>query len=153
MRIWVDEEGARPAPVPARPAGRLRAAPGKTLGVEFEAYGLTARSGRLLEAALGGLATLRDASFLVSRLRVVKSPAELAYVRRAGANWPTRPWTEAVALAGPGAFEGDILAAMQGAVFRAAATIRATSSSSARATARCCAAISPAAAIWTRRTS
>lgn len=116
VRIWVDEEGAQPASV-LRDLLADRGCAGRTLGVEFEAYGLTARSGRLLEDALDGLVTLRDASFLVSRLRVVKSAAELDYVRRAGA-LADAALDEAVALAAPGAFEGDILAAMQGAVFR-----------------------------------
>jgi len=54
---------------------------GKKLGVEYEAYGLTARNGMRLNAALDGFCRLEDASDLVSRLRVVKSPAEIAYVR------------------------------------------------------------------------
>ncbi len=116
IRIWVDREGASPA-------GELRAIleelglAGGRLGVEWEAYGLTARNGRRLEAALAGAATLEDASELVSRLRLVKSPAEIAYVRRA-AELADAALEEANRLAVPGADEGDILAAMQGAVFR-----------------------------------
>jgi len=45
---------------------------------------LTAANGRALEAALAGFCTLEDASDLVRRLRLVKSPAELALIRRAG---------------------------------------------------------------------
>lgn len=116
IRIWVDEEGAQPAQA-LRALLSDRGCAGSVLGVEFEAYGLTARNGRMLEQALDGLVALRDASFLVSRLRVVKSEAELAYVREAGA-LADAALGEAVALAGPGAYEGDILAAMQGAVFR-----------------------------------
>jgi len=116
IRIWVDEEGARPAEA-LRDVLESHGARGKRLGVEWEAYGLTARSGQMLAAALDGFATLEDASDLVSRLRVVKSTAELAYVRRA-AELADDALAEAERLAGPGAFEGDILAAMQGAVFR-----------------------------------
>jgi Xaa-Pro dipeptidase len=87
------------------------------LGVEYEAYGLTARNGFRLNAALDGFAELTDASDLVSRLRVVKSPAELVYVRRA-AELADLALAEANRLAVPGAFEGDILAAMTGAIFR-----------------------------------
>ena len=47
----------------------------------------------------------------------MKSPAEIAYVRQA-AELADLALDEAHRLAGPGAFEGDILAAMQGAVFR-----------------------------------
>jgi len=116
IRIWVDG-------VDAKPAEELRAllaehgARGKRLGVEYEAYGLTARNGQRLAAALEGFCTLTDASDLVSRLRVIKSPAELAYVRRA-AELCDEALDEAVRLAKPGAYEGDILAAMHGAVFR-----------------------------------
>src|SRR3546814_14318818 len=66
---------------------------------------------------MDGFATLVDASELVSRLRMVKSPAELAYVRRA-AELADAALDEAHRLTGPGADEGEILAAMQGAVFR-----------------------------------
>ncbi len=116
IRIWVDAEGASPAQA-LRDVLESHGAHGKTLGVEWEAYGLTARSGQMLTAALDGFAALEDASDLVSRLRVVKSEAELRYVRRA-AELADDALAEAERLAGPGAFEGDILAAMQGAVFR-----------------------------------
>ncbi|MDA8253100.1 MAG: Xaa-Pro peptidase family protein [Rhodospirillales bacterium] len=116
VRIWAD--GAD-----AQPARELRAllqdlgCGGGVLGVEWDAYGLTARNGQLLTAALAGFATLVDGSDLISRLRLVKSPAEIAHVRRA-AELADDALAEAERLAAPGAFEGDILAAMQGAVFR-----------------------------------
>ncbi len=115
IRIWVDAPDAEPARE-LKSILEEHGSKGKRLGVEWEAYGLTARNGRRLAAALEGFATLDDASDLVSRLRVVKSAAELAYVRR-GAELADAAWAEAVRLAAPGAFEGDILAAMQGAVF------------------------------------
>ncbi len=116
VRVWVDAEGVDPAHA-LRALLADRGCAGRVLGVEYEAYGLTARSGRLLDAALDGFVRLLDASFLVSRLRVVKSEAELAYVREAGA-LADAALDQAVRLAAPGAYEGDILAAMQGAVFR-----------------------------------
>lgn len=116
IRIWADREGAQPATTLRAILDEHRCR-GKKLGVEWDAYGLTAASGRALEAALAGFCTLEDASRLVSELRLVKSPAEIAYVRRA-AGLADASWAEAIRLAKPGAFEGDILAAMQGAVFR-----------------------------------
>ena len=116
VRIWIDAPDARPAEN-LREILIEHGAQGKTLGVEWEAYGLTARNGQRLAAALAGVCTLVDASELVSRLRAVKSPAELVYVCRA-AELGDAALGEARALARPGAFEGDILAAMQGAVFR-----------------------------------
>ncbi|GLQ08031.1 M24 family metallopeptidase [Sneathiella chinensis] len=116
IRIWMDAPDANPAAdLKAILAGKKLQ--GKTLGVEYEAYGLTARNGKRLEAALDGFAHLTDASDLVSRRRVIKSPQEIAYVRRA-AELADDALDEANRLCVPGAFEGDILAAMQGAVFR-----------------------------------
>ncbi len=116
IHIWVDGPDAQPA-TELREILRGFGCAGKKLGVEYEAYGLTARNGMRLNAALDGFCRLEDASDLVSRLRVVKSPAEVAYVRKA-AELADRALDEAHRLAGPGVFEGDIIAAMQGAVFR-----------------------------------
>lgn len=116
IRIWVDRDGATPA-------GELKAmltelgGAGKSFGIEYEAYGLTGRNCMAVNAALDGFCTLTDMSELVSELRVVKSPAELDFVRRAAALGDDA-LRAAHDLTGPGAFEGDILAAMQGAVFK-----------------------------------
>ncbi|MBI3452457.1 MAG: aminopeptidase P family protein [Rhodospirillales bacterium] len=116
IRIWMDGPDAKPAE-------ELRAildghgCAGQRLGVEWESYGLTARNGQRLAAALDGFCTLTDASELVSRLRAFKSPAEIAYVRRA-AELADDALEAGRRLAVPGVFEGDIIAAMQGAVFR-----------------------------------
>ena len=116
IRIWVDGPDAKPAEE-LREILRGLGCANRKLGVEYEAYGLTARNGMRLNAALDGFCKLEDASDLVSRLRVVKSPAEIVYVRKA-AELADLALDEANRLAGPGAFEGDILAAMQGAIFR-----------------------------------
>lgn len=116
IRVWVDGAGVN-APGQLRALLTEMGVGGEHLGVEWDAYGLTAALGQKLAAALDGFATLADASDLISRQRLVKSPAEIAYVRRA-AELADDALEAAVALAGPGAFEGDILAAMQGAVFR-----------------------------------
>jgi Xaa-Pro dipeptidase len=83
VRVWRDREGANPA-------DDLRAmlddlgCQGARLGVEYHAYGLTAQRGQMVDAALHGFCRTEDASDLVRLLRLVKSPAELAYVRQAG---------------------------------------------------------------------
>ena len=115
IRIWQDSADADPA-VQLRDILEGFGCRGKRLGVEYDAYGLTAKNGKLLDAALTGFCELEDASDLVSRLRVVKSPAELNYVRKA-ALLADLAYDEAHRLAGPGANEGDILAAMQGIIF------------------------------------
>jgi Xaa-Pro dipeptidase len=116
IRIWVDGPEAQPA-VQLKDFLRGFGCGGKKLGVEYEAYGLTGRNALRLNNALDGFCKLDDASDLVSRLRVVKSAAELVYVRKA-AELADLALDEAHRLAGPGAFEGDIIAAMQSAVFR-----------------------------------
>src|SRR6266403_4555756 len=116
IRIWVDQPDADPA-LDLRTILEGHGCRGRNLGVEYEAYGLTARNGKRLEAALEGFATLEDVSDLVSRLRLVKSPAEIVYVRRA-AELADLALDEAHRLAGPGADEAEILAAMQSAIIR-----------------------------------
>ena len=116
IRIWVDRSGAAPSD-DLKDILSARGCAGQRLGVEYDAYGLNAKSGMVLNATLDGFCHLEDASDLVSHLRMVKSPAELAYVRRAG-ELADDAWNQALETTAPGAHEGDILAAMQGAVFR-----------------------------------
>lgn len=116
IRVWVDREGANPAEDLKVILTEL-GLKGAKLGVEYDAYGLTARNGQRLEAAMAGFATLEDASDLVTRQRLVKSAAEITYVRHA-AGLADRAWDAAIATAKPGAFEGDILAAMHGEIYK-----------------------------------
>ena len=116
VRVWVDRAGASPVDdlkLLLQDLG-LR---GAKLGVEYNAYGLTAANGKLLDRGLNEFARLSDASDLVTLLRLIKSPAEIAYVRRA-AELADAAWQAALETAKPGAFEGDILAAMHAAVFK-----------------------------------
>lgn len=115
IRIWSDEKGATPATQLRDMLGSLGAR-GKRLGVEYHSYGLTAANGKALDAALDGFARLEDASDLINGLRVVKSAAELAYVRRAG-ELGDAALAAGIEILQAGADEGEILAAMQGAVF------------------------------------
>lgn len=116
VRVWVDRPDAKPAEELKDILAEL-GLEGARLGVEYEAYGLTARNGKRLDAALESFCALADASLLVSRLRVTKSPAEIDYVRRAAA-LADAAYDAAVELTAADAFEGDILAAMHGAIFR-----------------------------------
>jgi Xaa-Pro dipeptidase len=112
IHIWQDIEGANPA----RSLAKLLADLGVTgpIGYESDTVGLTDRTGRALHAEIPGLI---DASDLIRGLRRVKSPAEIEMHRRAAA-LSDDALDQAIQLARPGAFEGDILAAMQGAVFK-----------------------------------
>ena len=116
IRIWVDRDGASPAD-DLKDLLKKGGLEGKRLGIEYDATGLSAARGKQVDAALDGFALTADASDLVSRLRLVKSEAELAYVRRAAA-LADDALDAAIAETKAGADEGDILAAMQGAVFK-----------------------------------
>ncbi|MCC0015309.1 MAG: aminopeptidase P family protein [Rhodobiaceae bacterium] len=115
LRIWTDQAGATPA-------GQLRdmlddlGQRGRRLGIETDTHGLTYRNGKAVEAAMEGFASLTDASDIITRLRAVKSPAEIAYVRKA-AELGDAALAAAQAIAGPGVDEGEILAAQQAAIF------------------------------------
>ena len=114
IRIWKD--GLR-----ADPVGDLKALAAEMgikgrIGCEYESYGLTHRRGRELEAAFAGVAELVDVSDLVPRLRVIKSPAEIRYVREAArlSDLADKAALDAIKA---GADEGEILAAQQGVIF------------------------------------
>lgn len=112
IRVWTDSADANPALLAAEMVGK-----GGRIGVEWDAPGLPHSRARELESALGGLRETADASGLLAELRAVKSLAEIAHVRRA-AELADAALESAERTTGAGVFEGDILAEMQGAVFR-----------------------------------
>jgi len=84
---------------------------GKKLGVEYDTHGLTARRGKELDAMLDGFAEAVDASAIIPALRIIKSEAELAHVKKA-AMLGDNVLDAAIVSCKAGAFEGDIYAAM-----------------------------------------
>jgi Xaa-Pro dipeptidase len=115
VRIWYDKEGADPAEELRAILAELGLA-GARIGIELNNYGLTGASHARVVAAMSGFASLIDASDLVRRLRVIKSPAELAYVRRAG-ELADDALRAQVAAAGPGIHEGEVHAAGHAAIY------------------------------------
>ena len=115
IRIWTDEAGAKPATQLRDMLASLKCK-GKRLGIENQSYGLTHANGKSVDAALEGFCKLSDASDLVNMIRVVKSPAELRYVRKAG-ELGDAALKAAIRKTRAGADEGDILAAQQAAIF------------------------------------
>ena len=116
VRIWVDHADSNPG-LDLRQILEEQACRGKQLGVELEAWCLTGRRWEFVKAGLDGFCTHEDASTLVSQMRIIKSPAELDYVRRAAA-LADEALVEAHNLATPGRPEQEILAAMESAIFR-----------------------------------
>ena len=113
--VWTDRDGADPA-VDLRNLLNDLDLLGCRIGVEYDTHGLTGRNARLLDEQLKTFGTTIDASDVVSRLRLLKSPAEIRKVERAAA-LADDALDAALPLIGQGADEGAILAAMQGAVF------------------------------------
>jgi Xaa-Pro dipeptidase len=115
IHVWVDRVNADPT-LDLRNLLADMDLLGARVGVEYDTHGMTGRIARLLDAQLSTFGQIIDASYLVSRLRLVKSPAEVVYVERAAA-LADDALDAAIRLTKPGADEADILAAMQGAVF------------------------------------
>jgi Xaa-Pro dipeptidase len=115
IRIWVDRVNADPTLDLKELLSDLDLL-GARIGIEYDTHGMTGRIARLLDQQLASFGQIIDASYLVSRLRLTKSPAEIAHVERAAA-LADDALDAALSLAKPSADESDILAAMQGAVF------------------------------------
>jgi len=113
IHIWAEYEGANPA---NDLKGLLTSlgVTGGPIGFESQTAGLTDFNGQQLRAALPDLT---DASEVIRSLRRVKSIAEIDMHRRAAA-LSDDALDAALQTTHAGAFEGDILAAMQGAVFK-----------------------------------
>lgn len=112
IHIWTETFDSAPAQDLARLLADL-GVQGR-IGLENATVGLTDANGQAVRAAIPGLVEMPH---LIRDLRQTKSQAEVAMHRKAAA-LSDDGLDAALDLIGPGAFEGDILAAMQGAVFR-----------------------------------
>ncbi|KVK49065.1 Xaa-Pro dipeptidase [Agrobacterium deltaense] len=112
--IWVDRPNADPTLDLKNLLSDLDLL-GAKIGVEYDTHGMTGRVARLLDNQLASFCQMSDASYLISTLRLVKSPAEIAYARKAG-QLADAALDAALPLIRPGADEAVILAAMQEAV-------------------------------------
>ncbi|HXA70731.1 MAG TPA: Xaa-Pro peptidase family protein [Stellaceae bacterium] len=116
IRIWYDVEGADPtAELKAILAEKGLA--GARIGVELNTFGLTGLNHERVRRRLDGWCILEDASNLVREIRMTKSPAEIAYVRRAAA-LADDALIAMLAAIRPGAFEGSISAAGLSAILQ-----------------------------------
>jgi Xaa-Pro dipeptidase len=115
IRIWTDQAGAQPA-AQLRDMLESLGCRGKRLGIETNSYGLTHFNGKAVETAMEEFCDLVESTNLIDRLRLVKSPAELKFVRKAGA-LGDEALKAGIGKTKAGADEGDILAAQHAAIF------------------------------------
>lgn len=109
VRVWYDKEGDDPS-TDLQAILEEKGLKGARIGIEMRTFGLTADKYELVRRRLAGWCHLVDASHVVRDLRLVKSAAEIAYVRRSAA-LADQSLEAMLAVAKPGAFEGDIAAA------------------------------------------
>ncbi|RYC11928.1 M24 family metallopeptidase [Ciceribacter ferrooxidans] len=112
--VWVDRVNADPA-VDLRNLLSDMDLLGCRIGVEYDTHGMTGRVARLLDNQLTTFGQIVDTSYLVSNLRLVKSPAEIGHIERAAA-LADDALDAALPLVGAGGSEAEILAAMQGTI-------------------------------------
>ena len=124
IRIWVDRAGVNPGE-DLWAILEEQGCRGLKVGVELEAWCLTGRRWEYVRAAMEGKCEWEDQSELVSRLRLVKSDAEIEYVRRA-AGLADEAFRAAQRTATAGTPEQHVLAAMQSAVFQGGGDYAAT---------------------------
>ena len=116
IRIWVDGNDSNPG----QDLWKIleeQGCRGRRLGVELDAWCLTGKRWDNVRAAIEGRCEYEDSSELVSRLRLIKSEAELEYVRQAAA-LADDALAAAQRLAKAGTPEQEVLAGMQSAVFQ-----------------------------------
>ncbi|QRM56269.1 Xaa-Pro peptidase family protein [Sinorhizobium sp. BG8] len=114
IEVWVDRVNADPTVDLKNLLSELDLL-GARIGIEYDTHGMTGRVARLLDNQMQSFCQVSDASMLVSRLRLIKSPAEIVYVEKA-ASLADDALDAARPLIRPGADEAEILAAMQGAI-------------------------------------
>ena len=90
---------------------------GKKIGIQLDTMGLTPRLFLEIKGTLDGWCNLTAAPDFIRILRLVKSPQELKYFRKAGEIMDT-VMSKVVEVTYPGAFEGDIYATFYDTLFR-----------------------------------
>ena len=115
IRIWIDKDNANPTIELKNILSELGLEK-SSLGVEYEAYGLTGRNAMRLNNSLKNFLNLYDESELISQLRVIKSDAEIFFVKKA-AELADNAMEIAWKYTHAGQNEAKILAEMQKVIF------------------------------------
>ncbi len=112
--VWTDRADANPA-IDLRNLLNDLDLLGARIGVEYDTHGLTAFNGRRVDEQLQTFGQIVDASRIVNRLRLFKSPAEIAKAEKAAA-LADDALDAALPLIRQGGDEAAILAARQGTI-------------------------------------
>ena len=110
IRIWWDADDADPAQDLKAILDELGLKGGR-LAIELNTHGLTGWNLWRVQHALDGFATLVDDGHLIRKMRLVKSPAEIAYTRKA-ATILDASLDAVIAAARPGVIDAALKAAM-----------------------------------------
>jgi Xaa-Pro dipeptidase len=124
VRLWYDAEDVNPAEDLKRLLSEKHLAGGR-VGIEMATYGLTPANYERVRRVLEDWCRLEDASEVVRGLRLIKSPAEIAYTRKA-ADLADKALESMITTAGPGVFEGEVQAAGQATIFRGGGDVAAS---------------------------
>jgi Xaa-Pro dipeptidase len=108
IRIWWDAEDANPARDLKAILEEL-GLNGKRVAVELNTHGLTGWNLWRLQKTLDGFCTLDDDDHMIRMMRLVKSPAELVYVRKAAAILD-RSLDAVIAASRPGILDSELKA-------------------------------------------
>ena len=115
IRIWVDKDNSDPTEDLKQILNELNLKD-KKIGIEYEAYGLTGRNANNLNKSLKNFCSLVDKSELITKHRVIKSPEEIVYVKKA-ASLADKALDEVWKFAKKGVSESKILAEMNRVIF------------------------------------
>ena len=109
IRIWWDADDANPA-IDLRAILEELGLKGGRVAVELNTHGLTGWNLWRVQGALEGWCTLEDDDHLIRKLRLVNSPAEIGYTRKA-AEILDRSLEAVIAASRPGVLDSEIKAA------------------------------------------
>ena len=115
IKIWVDKDDSNPTEDLKQILNELNLKD-KKIGIEYEAYGLTGRNAINLNKSLKNFCSLDDKSELITKLRVIKSPEEIVYVKKA-ATLADKALDVVWKFAKKGVSESKILAEMNRVIF------------------------------------
>lgn len=109
IRIWWDADDANPA-MDLKGILEEYGLKGARVAIELNTHGLTGWNLWRVQHALEGFCTLENDDHMIRKMRLIKSPAELTYVRKA-AEILDNSLTDVIAAARPGVLDSEVKAA------------------------------------------